>query len=552
MTVGGIRFNCSEEFSIGEVIIRLTPTPARAAGLPAGEIDRRDRRLTQMGAAGIVLATYLLIAAGPILGAFRTGINGLVLQPTDYGSFTALRDVAMRLGQIGGTVLILVLICRWLGIHRDLAGLPRQRAVSPIPAVLTVVICVAGQLISAVVINVLTPDGANTNANGGGSVDNGWGWLQIVDALHTSIVEEIIVVAVPVLVGRRAGWHPVLVIAICAFLRWPYHTYHGVLITLPWALIWGGAFAGAYLYLRRLTPIIVVHVLVDLLIMLGDVTPWADTITYSIATALILGLIAFALTDRRRRVRATNQPTLAQSRQAQRFMLRHNKSGLIMGGVIAAVAVLLAAILIVDGTFFEPTELLTAVLLAAAVLAVAAIGGGAVWQVFRDSNVYITPRSGAPITGAVRWHPTYTGTIVIDEIRGTIDTATAVTDIATSNPDTVVSFVPPKDQEHHWQETGRRTRGRPFNRRLRLRVRYDTAAVIPAQGAGQRPGHRAASTAPHGSDTVDLGRLRPEKVGDDAALVPDARATESLESVGRSSGEHSRGDALPEQHRRDG
>ena len=273
---------------------------------------------------------------------------------------------------------------------------------SPIPAVLTVAICVAGHFIATDIIDAITPAGANTNASGGGSVANGWGWLQIIDAVHTSIVEEIIVVAVPVLVGRRAGWHPALVIAVCAFLRWPYHTYHGVLITLPWALIWGGAFAAAYLYLRRLTPIIVVHVLVDLPIMLGDVTPWADTITYSIATALILGLIAFALTDRRRRVRATNQPTLAQSRQAQRFMLRHNKSGLIMGGVIAAVAVLLAAILIVDGTFFEPTELLTAVLLAAAVLAVAAIGGGAVWQVFRDSNVYITPRSGAPITGAVR------------------------------------------------------------------------------------------------------------------------------------------------------
>ena len=282
--------------------------------------------LTQAGAIGIILATYLLIAASPILGSFRTGINGLVLQPVDYGSFAAWRDLAMRLGQIGGSVLILVLICRWLGIHRDLAGFPRQRAVSPIPAVLTVLICVVGQVIAILVLDVLTPAGANTNADGGGSVDNGWGWLQIIDAVHTSIVEEIIVVAVPVLVGRRAGWHPALVIAVCAFLRWPYHTYHGVLNTLPWALIWGGAYAGAYLYLRRLTPIIVVHVLIDLPIMLGDVTPWADTITYSIAAALVLWLIALGLADRRRRVRATNQPTLIGNRPAQRFLLRHNKS----------------------------------------------------------------------------------------------------------------------------------------------------------------------------------------------------------------------------------
>jgi hypothetical protein len=87
--------------------------------------------------------------------------------------------------------------------------------------------------------------------------------------------------------------------------------------------------------------------------MLGDVTPWADTITYLIAAALVLWLIALGLADRRRRALATNQPTLIGSGQAQRFMLRHNNSGLIMGGVSAAVAVILAAILIVDGTFFE-------------------------------------------------------------------------------------------------------------------------------------------------------------------------------------------------------
>jgi hypothetical protein len=122
-------------------------------------------------------------------------------------------------------------------------------------------ICVLGIVLSELVSHALTPDSTNTNTNtnAGGSVDNGWGWLQIIEALHTSIVEEIIVVAVPVLIGRRAGWHPAVAIAVCGFLRWPYHTYHGALATLPWALIWGGAYAGAYLYLRRLTPIIVVH-----------------------------------------------------------------------------------------------------------------------------------------------------------------------------------------------------------------------------------------------------------------------------------------------------
>jgi len=555
-TVGGIRFNDPQEFPCGEATIRLSPTPAAGAGLPAGEIDRRDRRLTQAGAIGIVLATYLLITASPILGSFRTGIDGLVMQQVDYGSFVAWRDLATRLGQIGGTVLILVLICRWLGIRRDLAGFPRQRTVSPIPAVLTVAICAAGHFIATIVIDAITPAGANTNANGGGSVDNGWGWLQIIDAVHTSIVEEIIVVAVPVLVGRRAGWHPALVIALCAFLRWPYHTYHGVLITLPWALIWGGAFAAAYLYLRRLTPIIVVHVLIDLPIMLGDVTPWADTITYSIAAALVLWLIALGLADRRRRALATNQPTLVGNGQAQPFLLRHNKSGLIMGSIMVALAVLLAVLLIVAGLFVEPTELGSDVLMAAAILAAAGIGCFVVWRVFTDSNVYVSPGSGAPITGAVRWHPTYVGTTVVDEIRGSVDTATAITDIAASNPYTALSFLPPKDQERHWRDLGFRTRGGLFNTsRIRVRVRYDpgNGAVIPAQGP-RTTANALGAELPRQRQPVDpapVSRAGTDRAGNGASPLPSAPGAGNLQSVGQGSGEHSNSDSIPDQHLRD-
>ena len=276
----------------------LTNT-ATSAGLPAGDIDLRDRRLTQAGAIGIILATYLLITASPSWAPSERD-DSMVMQPVDYGSLEAWRDLAMRLGQIGDHPNP--------GADLHVAGYPpRSRrfppaaGCSPIPALGTVAICVAGQIISILVLKALTPAGANTDVNGGGSVDNGWGWLQIIDAVHTSIVEEIIVVAVPVLVGRTAGWHPGLVIAVCAFLRWPYHAYHGVLITLPWAMIWGGAFAGAYLYLRRLTPIIVVHFLIDLPIMLGDVTPSADPITYLIAAALLVWLLALGMADRRRR-----------------------------------------------------------------------------------------------------------------------------------------------------------------------------------------------------------------------------------------------------------
>ena len=128
------------------------------------------------------------------------------------------------------------------------------------------------------------------------------------------------------------------------------------------------------------------------------------------------------------------------------------------------------------------TNLLTAILIAAAILAIGAIAHGVAWQLFRDSNVYVSPGQGQPITGAVRWHPTYVGTAYIDEIHGTIDTATVITEIATNNPDTAVSFVPAKDQQTYWQELGCRTRGNSFQKQLRVRVRYkpDTGTLTPA------------------------------------------------------------------------
>lgn len=60
--------------------------------------------------------------------------------------------------------------------------------------------------------------------------------LGLASDLNAGIVEEIIIVAVPVLVGRRAGWHPAWTIALSMLLRWPFHIYHGAWASLPWAM----------------------------------------------------------------------------------------------------------------------------------------------------------------------------------------------------------------------------------------------------------------------------------------------------------------------------
>lgn len=102
------------------------------------------------------------------------------------------------------------------------------------------------------------------NALAGGALRNDWTVPgSVIDSLHAGVVEEIVNVAIPVLIGRRAGWHPAVVAALSMFLRWPFHIYHGTWSSLPWAAIWGGAHVLAYLYLRRLAPLVLFHVLQD-------------------------------------------------------------------------------------------------------------------------------------------------------------------------------------------------------------------------------------------------------------------------------------------------
>ncbi len=144
-----------------------------------------------------------------------------------------------------------------------LAGVPKYPA-PPQPALATVVIAIAA-LIAASVLRALIEPGpdADPNASAGGVAPNPWALLSLASDLNAGVVEEIILVAVPVLVGRRAGWHPAWILGLAMVLRWPFHIYQGVWTTLPWAMVWGGAFAAAFLYLRRLWPLVAVHFLTD-------------------------------------------------------------------------------------------------------------------------------------------------------------------------------------------------------------------------------------------------------------------------------------------------
>jgi len=229
-------------------MIASTPTPSIAAGL--AEVDTTEPKIRARTAIGVITAGYLLFFGIGVFNAIHIALNDIVLPATDYSAFSGVSDALRRLFGIGGAVMILYLVTRWLQIDRALAGAPKYPA-PPQPALYTIGRAIAGLFLSTMVLNLLqsSPD-ADPNAAAGGVEPNPWAALSLVGNLNAGVVEEIIIVAIPVLVGRRTGWHPAWIIGLSMLLRWPFHIYHGAWTSLPWAMIWGGGYVVAFLYLR--------------------------------------------------------------------------------------------------------------------------------------------------------------------------------------------------------------------------------------------------------------------------------------------------------------
>ena len=373
-------------------MITLVPTPARAAGL-GGLVDRPgDPPVGTRAAVLMITAGYLLFFGRGIIAAINIDRTGLVLGPLDYGAFPGVLEVGTRLAQIGGAVLILVLICGRLRVPRELAGIPRYPA-SPVPALATLAVAAIGITVAGLLLDALQGPDPDPNNAAGGVVDNPWAWLSLVPDLSAGVVEEIVIVAVPVLVGRRAGWHPAVIIGVSMVLRWPFHIYHGAWSSLPWAMLWGGCYAAAFLYLRRLAPLIVFHAgydaVIDLQSAYGDT---GGTIAVIVGAVLLAGLALRIVPDRRRRLNPaapTGDPAVA------RYLLP--RGGRRSIAILTGGAVVVAGIIAVEfGLAPDPTSrLVLGVLIAVTLL----VGGRVLWAGWVASNVIVRRDPGGGITG---------------------------------------------------------------------------------------------------------------------------------------------------------
>lgn len=406
-----------------------TPTPARAAGL-RGQLDNASPRLHSVIAGSVIVIAYLMFFGVPTIYAIHVNQNALVLPESDYSSFSGMLDAARRGIELCGATLLLFLVCQWLKIDRNLAGLPNRAA--PTPALATLAVAAAGMMLAGTVKSVLDSGVTEPNAAAGGVVDNAAAVLALVGAGSAGVVEEIVLVAVPVLVGRRAGWHPVAIVLLAMILRVPFHLYHGW-SAVPWAMIWGGANTMAYLYLRRLIPLIAFHAWIDAQIELQSAFgQLAGAATVLVGYLLVVGLSLTALRDRRRWLNSAEQ---VMTPQALDYARRHNDPWTFRFLVlIADVAVLLVVVQLGQMASLWILAPIAGLLVIATTVALVSMRRFDL----KTANVLLRKDDTGSICGLVRWRTTYTGDNSIESVVGDYDIIDAIVRIARSGPGPIV------------------------------------------------------------------------------------------------------------------
>lgn len=459
-------------------------TPAYAAAVP--DVDKPDDRVSSRRALAVILGSYLCFF---ILGIIRAiQLRDRVIKPTDFGTPYNMALLGGLLGEMFGAAVLLFLVCQWLGISGPLAGLPRRGA-STVPSLLTTVAAFAGLIVASLALAQIRP--VDPNALAGGAVHNGWTVPGlIIEAVNAGVVEEIVIVAIPVLLGRRAGWHPAVIVALSVLMRWPFHIYHGTWSSLPWAALWGGAHVLAYLYLRRLAPLVIYHVVKDAAASLGDsvcaALGWAVLGAY-VALILIWCIRAF----RNRQQRLAGEP-IRRDPAAAVFLARRRRK---YYPLTAAVLLLEWAVLALL-TPPLPNRLTTALLAALVMGVVAAAAAAAVWLVRRYQRGINFRAYRADGTGEVQavaaWSTGYTGTTTLSlttsgrrtPIRHELDAIQDVVE-ATGQP---VSITPSRDAYRVIAHTLHLPRKHPLTRHLVITPAQ--AVELALRPTADHPAHR--------------------------------------------------------------
>lgn len=308
-------------------------------------------RPTRTAAAAVIGGLYLVVFGGSIASDVYELFAGDKTPPTpdDYSAPNLLLRLPTWWGEVILAIVVVQLLRHRYRIPAAEAGFPPKNS-SPLPSLFTIVAGVSALGCAGAVMNALST--ASTPDQNAGIVNNAWVWPGLISrSLNAGITEELIVVAIPVLLLSRRGWHPAAIVAVSALMRCPYHLWHGWPSSLPWALIWGAGFTLAYMQWRRLTSLIALHAAVDIGIggrQLYGATGTMVCVGVYLATAAVLGGRAVA------QLRANRQPGKRFGdlpKDARRFFIAHRRTEL-----VAMPALVLAAVGVLSVVMFESTK----------------------------------------------------------------------------------------------------------------------------------------------------------------------------------------------------
>ena len=87
-------------------------------------------------------------------------------------------------------------------------------------------------------------------------------------ALMNGVLEEVVMIGFFFARAQRLGWAPWVIVVVSAVVRGGYHLYQGF-GGFVGNLVMGLVFGLVYLRVRRLGPLVVAHVILDLVAFLG-------------------------------------------------------------------------------------------------------------------------------------------------------------------------------------------------------------------------------------------------------------------------------------------
>lgn len=395
-------------------MFRSLTTPARAAGL-SGLIDQRDPRVSRSVAVALILGTY----AAAFLASIQAGIAAVghvaKTRELNYATAAGLHDMLNDIAAICGALVAFFLIRRWLQISPELAGVAIRRRGRILPTQLTLAVVIGGQLVAAYVLSLLTTGATNQPVAANGMLIVGG----TVSAVAAGIVEEIVVVAIPVLLGRRAGLHPGVIITGSIVLRYAYHVYHGPVATIPWIIIWAGANCVAYLAWRRLWPIVAVHAVFDIVVGVG--LPFSEDWKMVVTFAALLAGACYMFIGTALDLRRSHRSLLDLRDDARRMLAPHRRAEQVTLIAVSTVAAV-GSIFTFAAVGWIAGVIVTAVAASAAAMFVA--------QYLHAADTEATRSADGVLTGLTRYSKRPNGDVTLATPIGDVHLTDTLTSIA--------------------------------------------------------------------------------------------------------------------------